>query len=137
MINLTYTKKENPYIWFGITILASLVFYAGIYYVNYYLWILLPIIILGITKAIKILNNPKVPVLKLDSNGLTVLKKNEENVLYPYHEITEVHIYSKLLNGYIKTKDNSKKIHLDTVAIDIEDQKEITEIITSKITYIL
>lgn len=133
MINLTYTKKENPYIWFGITILASIVFYAGIYYVNYYLWVLLPIIILGIAKGLKTLNKPKVPVLKLDGKGLTVLKENEENILYPYHEITEVHIYSKLLNGYIKTKYNSRKIHLDTVAIDMEDQKEITEIITSKI----
>jgi len=133
MINLVYSKKENPYIWFGIALTTIIIFIAGIYYVNYYAWVVLPITILASVKGIKVIKNPKIPVIRLDSTGITVLTENGKNVLYLYDNIKEVHINSNLLNGYIKIKGDSKKIHLDTVAIDIEKQKEITEIITSKI----
>lgn len=133
MINLVYSKKENPYIWFGIALITIITFFVGAHYVNYYPWIVIPITMIAIAKGIKILKKPKVPVIKLDDTGITILKEDGKSDLYLYNDIKEVHINSKLLNGYIKTKDNSKKIHLDTVAIDLEKQKEITEIIASKI----
>ena len=80
------------------------------------------------------MKNEEIPVIKLNEEGLTVLKENQENDFYAYSDISEIQIHSNLLNGYLKTKNNPKKIHLDTVAINIVKQEEIVKIVTSKLS---
>ncbi|KAA5821399.1 hypothetical protein FPF71_16095 [Algibacter amylolyticus] len=132
-MNLIYSKKENPYIYIVLAILVFLVFIAGIYYANYYLWYILAPVVFLIIKGLNVLKKDETPVIKLDNEGLTVLKVDEENILYKYHEITEIYMDSRYLNGFIKIKSNSKKIHLDSVAIPILKQKEITDLVNDRI----
>jgi len=40
---------------------------------------------------------------------------------------------SKYTNGYLFLKDTKKKIIINSVAIDLEDQKEIVNLIRTKI----
>ena len=93
-MNLIYSKKENPYLYFVLALLIIVTFIAGIHFVNIYLWyILIPIGFLVI-KGLNILKSEEIPVIKLDKEGLTVLNKNKENTVYQYKEIIEIHMNS-------------------------------------------
>jgi len=132
-MSVIYSKKENPYLYFILVLLLLVSFIAGAYFVNRYFWyILIPIGFL-FKKGLNILKNKEVPVIKLDNEGLTLLKENKENILYSYQEIIEIHMNSNFLNGFIKTKNESSKIHLDSVAIPLTKQKEIVEIVNDRI----
>ncbi|WP_397363355.1 hypothetical protein [Olleya sp. R77988] len=132
-MNLIYSKKENPHLYFILGLAILIIFIAGIYFVDRYLWYILVPMGIIINKGINITKNKVIPVIKLNNEGLTILKENQENILYPYSDIVEISMNSNLLNGFLKTKDNSKKIHLNSVAIPITKQKEIVDIVTSKI----
>lgn len=129
-----YSKKENPYIYFGLSLALLAVFYAGIYYVNYYLWVVLPALAFIAAKGFAILKTPEVPVIRLDEGGITTIHKNKDsNLFYAYKDISAIKMHSRYLNGHIKLIDKNKKVVLDSVAIPIDKQREIVNIVSLKI----
>jgi hypothetical protein len=84
-----------------------------------------------ISKISKLSKNNTSPAIELNEEGLIVVNPKLGNQLYTYNDITEIKMNSKYLNGYIKVK--SKKIRIDTVAIDLVDQQEIVTFVKSKI----
>jgi hypothetical protein len=130
-----YSKKENPYIYFGLSLALFAVFYAGIYYVNYYLWIVLPALAFVMAKGFTILKTPEVPVIKLDDSGITTIHENKgASLFYAYKDISVIKMQSNYLNGYLKLTGKNKKIILDSVAIPIDKQREIVNIVSLKIS---
>lgn len=92
-MNLIYSKKENPYLYFVLALLILVLFIVGVYFVNYYLWYVFAPIVLLVIKGAKIMKCKEVPVIKLNEEGLTVLKENQENDFYAYSDISEIQIY--------------------------------------------
>lgn len=128
-----YSKKENTYLYFILALLLFTIFIAGIYFVNYYVWYVLAPVILLIVKGFTILKKEETPVIKLDDEGITVLKENIENTLYAYKDIIEIKINSNYFNGFIKTRNEKRKIILDSVAIPLDKQQEIEKTVNSRI----
>ena len=131
-MNLIYSKKENPYLYFVLALLVLGAFIAGIYFVNYYLWYILAPVVLLTVKGFNILKKEEIPVIKLNNEGLTVLKENQENIIYAYSDISEIKMNSNLFNGFIRIKNHSKKVHLDSVAIPLSKQAEIENIVNAR-----
>lgn len=131
-MNLIYSKKENPYLYFVLALLVLGAFIAGIYFVNYYLWYILAPVVLLTVKGFNILKKEEIPVIKLNDDGLTVLKENQENIIYAYSDISEIKMNSNLFNGFIRIKNYSKKIHLDSVAIPLSKQAEIENMVNAR-----
>ena len=132
-MNLIYSKKENPKLYFTIALLLLGVFFTAVYAINQYLWLVLVPITFLFTKGLYLLKQVETPVLKLDNEGLTLLKENQSNTLYNYQDIVEIKMNSNLFKGFIRTKNSSKKVNLDSVAIPIKQQKEIVQLINKKL----
>ena len=132
-MNLIYSKKENPKLYFSLALLLFGMFLSSIYFINQYLWLLLAPTVLLFTKGVYLLKQVATPVLKLDNEGLTLLKENQSNTLYNYQDIVEIKMNSNLFKGFIRTKNSSKKVNLDSVAIPIKQQKEIVQLINKKL----
>ena len=132
-MNKTYYKNENKYLYFGISIAALIVFIVGINLVDLYLWILIPAILFMAIKGIQIHKTPATAVLKIDQKGLTIINKKSGNKYYSFKDIEFIKMNSKSLNGHLKIKNQKKKIILDSVAIDLNDQQEIVEVVNNKI----
>ena len=130
----TYYKKENITIWYFLLMLIIGVIIFGYVLVRYFVWQVLPLIIMIITKIVKLSKNNVSPILTLDDSSLTVLNPVLGDKKYLFSDISEIHLNSKSLNGYIKLKSDKKKIRLDSVAIDLIDQQEIANTINAKIT---
>ena len=131
-MNLIYSKKENPKLYFYLALLLLGVFFTAAYIINLYLWLVLVPITFLFTKGVYLLKQVATPVLKLDNEGLTLLKENQSNPLYIYQDIVEIKMNSNWYNGFIRTKNSSKKIPLDSIAIPITQQKEIVQLINKK-----
>ncbi|SFI99490.1 hypothetical protein [Olleya namhaensis] len=132
-MNLIYSKKENPKLYFTIALLLLGVFFTAAYAINQYLWLVLVPITFLFTKGLYLLKQIETPVLKLDNEGLTLLKENQSNTLYIYQDIVEIKMNSNWSNGFIRTKNSSKKIPLDSIGIPIKQQKEIVQLINKKL----
>ena len=131
-MNLIYSKKENPKLYFYLALILLGVFFTAAYIIKQYLWLLIVPITFLFTKGIYLLKQVVTPVLKLDNEGLTLLKENQSNTLYNYQDIVEIKMNSNWYNGFIRTKNSSKKIPLDSIAIPITQQKEIVQLINKK-----
>jgi hypothetical protein len=131
-LNLIYSKKENPKLYFYLALILLGVFFTAAYIINLYLWLVLVPITFLFTKGVYLLKQVATPVLKLDNEGLTLLKENQSNTLYNYQDIVEIKMNSNWYNGFIRTKNSSKKIPLDSIAIPITQQKEIVQLINKK-----
>ena len=130
----TYYKKENITVWYLLLILVIGLLIFGYVLIHYFVWQVLPLAIMIITKIAKLSKNNINPIIELDDTSITIINPILGNKKYLYKDISEIHLNSKALNGYIKLKSNKKKIRVDSVAIDLVDQQEITRIVNSKIT---
>jgi hypothetical protein len=131
-VTKTYYKKENKYLWYFILALCTGLIIFGWWLVEYFAWQVMPLIAISIAKTIGISKNPSTPVIELNEDGLQLLTLNN-TPLYSFSNISEIHIEDRSFNGYIKLKDSNKKIRLDSVAIPLEDQKEIAALVNQKI----
>jgi len=93
----------------------------------------MPLIAISIAKIIGISKNPRTPVIELNENGLQLLTI-KDTPLYVFSNISEIHMEDRVFNGYLNLKDSKKKIRLDSVAIPLEDQREIAVFVTNKIS---
>ena len=130
----TYYKKENITVWYLLLILIFGLLIFGYTLIHYFLWQVLPLAIMIITKIAKLSKNNINPIIELDDTSITIINPILGNKNYLYKDISEIHLNSKALNGYILLKFNKKKIRVDSVAIDLIDQQEIVRIVNSKIT---
>ena len=130
----TYYKKENITVWYFLLALTIGLIIFGYVLAHYFAWQVVPLIGLVITKITKLSKDNVSPIIKLDDTSLTVLNPVLGDKNYLYSDISEIHLNSKLFNGYIKLKSQKKKIRIDSVAIDLVDQQEITKIVNAKIT---
>jgi hypothetical protein len=127
----TYYKKENILIWYVLlALIIGLIIFAYVL-IHYFVWQVIPLLVMIISKISKLSKNNTSPAIELNEEGLIVVNPKLGNQLYTYNDITEIKMNSKYLNGYIKVK--SKKIRIDTVAIDLVDQQEIVTFVKSKI----
>jgi len=92
--------------------------------VNYFAWQVLPIIAIGIGKIITISKKPIQEAVLLNNDGIKLLNSLEQP-FYPYSNIHKIKMESKLTNGYLVLKDTQKKVNINSVAINIEDQRDI------------
>ena len=129
----TYYKKENILVWYFLLALTIGLIIFGYVLVRYFVWQVLPLIIMIISKIFKLSKNNTSPIIELNNTGIKVLNPVLGDQFYPYTDISKIHLNSKTLNGYIKLKSKKKKIRIDSVAIDINDQKEISTFINNKI----
>lgn len=129
-MNKVYNQKENVNIYIGLLLLMITVYTWGVWLINYHSFILIGAVSLMIFKIIKISKNPEVPVVKLTDTEIELLITNKT---YNYSEISMIHINSKWLNGHLILKESNKKQIINSVAISLEDQKEIREFVLSKI----
>ena len=130
----TYYKKENITVWYFLLVLVIGLLILGYTLIHYFIWQVLPLIIMIITKTAKLSKNNINPIIELDDTSITVINSALGNKNYLYKDISKIHLNSKAFNGYIKLKFDRKKIVLDSVAIDLIDQQEIARIVNSKIT---
>ncbi len=130
----TYYKKENVIVWYFLLALIIGLIIFGYVLIHYFVWQVLPLLIMIIIKIIKLSKNNTNPIIKLDDNGLTIINEVLGNPFYAYNDISAIKMQSKALNGYIKTKSKKHKIRIDTVAIDLVDQQEIENKVNAKIT---
>jgi len=129
----TYYKKENILVWYFLLALTIGLIIFGYVLVRYFVWQVLPLIIMIISKIFKLSKNNTSPIIELNNTGIKILNPVLGDQFYPYTDISKIHLNSKTLNGYIKLKSKKKKIRIDSVAIDINDQKEISTFINNKI----
>jgi len=130
----TYYKKENITIWYLLLLLVIGLIAFGYILVKYIVWQVIPLLAIAILKIQTLKNNHISPIIALDDKGLTTINPKLGNQFYAYDDISAIHLNSKSLNGYIKVKSKkNKKIRLDTVAIDLIDQREIENLVNSKI----
>ena len=129
----TYYKKENILVWYFLLALTIGLIIFGYVLVRYFAWQVLPLIIMTISKIFKLSKNNTSPIIELNNTGIKILNPVLGDQFYPYTDISEIHLNSKILNGYIKLKSKKKKIRIDSVAIDINDQKEISTFVNNKI----
>ncbi|HIP34113.1 MAG TPA: hypothetical protein EYG89_05260 [Bacteroidia bacterium] len=52
---------------------------------------------------------------------------------YSFDDIKDIKMNSKSFNGHLKLKSQKKKVILDSVAIDLYDQKQIAETVNNYI----
>jgi len=133
-MNKIYYKKENITVWYILLALTIGLIVFGYKLAHYFAWQVLPLIIMIISKIAKLLKNNVSPIITLDDTSLTIINSVLGDKMYLYSNIKEIHMNSKSLNGYIRLKSQNKKIRIDSVAIDLVDQQEITSIINTKIT---
>lgn len=130
----TYYKKENILIWYLLLALTIGLIIFGYVLVRYFVWQVLPLIIMVIGKIVKLSKNNTNPIIALDDTSLTVLNPVLGNKVYLYSDISRIQLNSKALNGFIKLKSTNKKVRIDSVAIDLIDQQDIVMQVTNKIT---
>jgi len=130
-MNKTYNQKENSNTYIFLILLLIAVYIFGVWLVNYHLYIVIFPAIAFIIKIIKIDQNPEVPVIKLTDTEIHLLISGKT---FKYSDISSIQLYSKYSNGHIVLKETNKKEILNSVAISMEDQKEIREFILKKIT---
>ncbi|HIP34112.1 MAG TPA: hypothetical protein EYG89_05255 [Bacteroidia bacterium] len=129
----TYYKKENILVWYFLLALTIGLIIFGYVLIRYFVWQVLPLIIMILSKIFKLSKNNTSPIIELNNTGIKILNPVLGDQFYPYTDISKIHLNSKTLNGYIKLKSKKKKIRIDSVAIDINDQKEISTFINNKI----
>ena len=129
----TYYKKENILVWYFLLALTIGLIIFGYVLVRYFVWQVLPLIIMIISKIFKLSKNNTSPIIELNNTGIKILNPVLGDQFYPYTDISKIHLNSKTLNGYIKLKSKKKKIRIDSVAIDLYDQKQIVETVNSYI----
>ncbi len=129
----TYYKKENKYLWYFILTLCTSLIVFGWWLVKYFAWQVLPLVVITIAKIIKLQKDPRTAVIELNENGLQLLTIKDKP-FYGFSNISSIQLEDRAFNGYLKLKDAKKKIRLDSVAIPLEDQKEIAAFVNSKIT---
>jgi hypothetical protein len=130
----TYYKKESITVWYFLLILTIGLIIFGYVLARYFVWQVLPLIIMIIIKIIKLSKNNINPIIELDDKGLTIINNVLGNPFYAYSDISAIKMQSKVLNGYIKIKSKKHKIRIDSVAIDLIDQQEIENTVNAKIT---
>jgi len=128
----TYYQKENINLWYIITVMCIGVIVFGFMLIKYFAWQVLPIIAIGISKIIKLSKNPEVEAIALNEERITLLNL-PNHASYLFSNIADIKLGSKFTNGYLVLKDTKKKVILNSVAISLEDQKEINALIKSKI----
>lgn len=128
----TFYQKENVKLWYFIIILCLGVIVFGYTLIEYFAWQVLPVIAIGISKIIKLNKNPEAEAIVLNEEGITLLN-SPNKPSYLYSNISDIKMESKYTNGYLFLKDTKKKIIINSVAIDLEDQKEIVNLIRTKI----
>jgi len=129
----TYYQKENIYLWYFVVLLCVGALIFGYTLVRYFAWQVFPIIVIGAVKIYKLHKNPETPVIELDENGITLLTA-KDNPFYLFKDISSIQMNSKSINGFLKLKSQKKKVIINSVAIAIDDQKEIAAFVNSKIT---
>jgi hypothetical protein len=129
----TYYRKENILIWYILLALIIGLIIFGYVLIRYFVWQVIPLLIVIISKINTLRKNNISPIIILNEEGLTVVNPKLGNQLYTYNDITAIKIDSKYLNGYIKVKSKKFKIRIETVAIDLADQREIVAFVKSKI----
>ncbi|WP_282049752.1 hypothetical protein [Maribacter aquivivus] len=127
-----YFKKENLLIWYFLLATGIGLLIFGWLLIEYFAWQALLLFGIAISKIISISKKPITPVIELNDEGITLLGLNDQP-FYPFVNINKIHLDSRALNGYIKLKNPDKKIILDSVAISVKDQKEITAFINQRI----
>jgi hypothetical protein len=130
----TYYKKENILVWYFLLALTIGLIIFGYVLAHYFVWQVVPLIIMVIGKIVKLSKNNTNPIIELDDKGLTIINDVLGNKFYAFSDISAIKMQSKALNGYIKTKSKKHKIRIDTVAIDLVDQQEIENMVNAKIT---
>lgn len=127
-----YFKKENLLIWYFLLATGIGLLIFGWLLIEYFAWQALLLFGFAISKIISISKKPITPVIELNDEGITLLGLNDQP-FYPFVNINKIHLDSRALNGYIKLKNSGKKIILDSVAISVKDQREITAFINQRI----
>ncbi len=128
----TYNQKENVYLWYFIVFLCTGALIFGYTLVQYFAWQVFPIIVIGGAKIYKLYKNPEMPAIELCDTGIALLTSND-NPFYSYTDISSIQMNSKSFNGHLKLKNQKKKVIINSVAIALEDQKEIVAFVESKI----
>ncbi len=132
-MNKVYYKNESKLVWYLLLVFTVAVVLTGYLLVNYFAWQLIPLWAIIGGKIYAISTNPPVAIVQLDDEGMTMLNEKLGNTFYAYEDILSIKMNSKALNGHLKLKSKKGKTHLDSVTIQIEDQREIVRLVTSKI----
>ncbi len=130
----TYYKKENITVWYFLLALTIGLIIFGYVLARYFVWQVLPLIIMVVGKIYNLSKNNVTPIIELNDTGLTTINAVLGDKSYAYEDISEVHLNSKAFNGYIKLKSTKKKVRIDSVAIDLIDQQEIMNLVNTKIS---
>jgi len=131
-MNKTFYRKENIFIWYVLLVLIIGLILFGYLLIHYFVWQAIPLLVIIIAKINTLHKNSVSPIIILNEEGLMVVNPKLGNQLYRYNDIKAIKMDSKYLNGYIKVKSKKFKIRLETVAIDLVDQKEIVKLVNQK-----
>ena len=127
-MNKTFHQQEKAWIYFGLAFLLLGVFLFGIWLVDYYTWVVIAPFIIVLGKGFRS-RNP-VPAVLLTEESISFLITDK---LYRFEDIKNFNANSKWFNGSLRLKNKNKKIPVPTVALSLDDQKEITDYIKTKL----
>ena len=130
-INKTYYQKQNPKYFVAISVVLIAIYFGIYYFLHQHAWLMIPVAILLFVKARQVQKNPISSAITIDEEGIYIHSKKTK---YEYAELADIQLGSKYKDGYVLLKDARKKVHLNSVAISLEDQEEIQSVVQSKIT---